>query len=566
MDTATGKGTAKVPQKIPAKISLVPGTVTIDNTIPGTARKIAIPLKMAAPDQEVDPSAVNTVALTYEYPLTVKARDGMDRPVRGAMIDVFDRHQSLVGSGVTGGNGNFVIGVSGRGTYYVSQHSVGGFPAIRESAQVNSPGEVTVLIKGAGGEALTDLGAYPVLTEEVSTTGTPAPVAGGRRRRAGAGYGQAVDQAMRDVLGWRPGGDVAGFQAALTGAFQLREVEGHTEWTWQQRGYAVQADMGALTGAQASIYARAKSALDQILPLLAGLTPLNPALFPPQDLEAIRTVVTTELQELVSELALRGRSPDPAGGRALPPAARGKASGRRNLNPDVVQGNLGTLRDRFGLTVDEIDTVDEERIVTNFRIVVEQVLSLQASWSTDRGLLSRLDSRASFGTVLIWLSRGLEAVCRVGRRSHLRPGLRLRGRGAAAGDRAQASPASRRCCCPTCWTGWSGPAGTKGPRIIQDAGKDGVFAFAPVLRRLRDLIRATRHAARHERGLPHGMRTPRVDRALQVLVAQLGEATDLAGQVRRDAPPRSRRRWSARLGSGSGRRPAGAANVDQGQI
>jgi hypothetical protein len=33
------------------------------------------------------------------------------------------------------------------------------------------------------------------------------------------------------------------------------------------------------------------------------------------------------------------------------------------------------------------------------------------------------------------------------------------------------------------------------------------------------------------------MRTPRVDRALQVLVAQLGEATDLASQVRRDAPP-----------------------------
>jgi hypothetical protein len=77
----------------------------------------------------------------------------------------------------------------------------------------------------------------------------------------------------------------------------------------------------------------------------------------------------------------------------------------------------------------------------------------------------------------------------------------------------------------------------EGPRIIQDAGKDGVFAFAPVLRKLRDLIRATRHAARHQRGLPDGMRTPRVDRALQVLVAQLGEATDLAGQVRRDAPP-----------------------------
>ena len=141
-------------------------------------------------------------------------------------------------------------------------------------------------------EAFTDLAAYPVLTEEVSTTGVPAPVAGGTGGGGGgAGYAQAVDQVIRDVLGWRPGGDLAGFQAALSGAFSLREVEGHTAWTWQQRGYAVQADMGALTGAQASIYARAKAALDQIRPLLAGLTTLNPAKYEPQDLETIRSVV-----------------------------------------------------------------------------------------------------------------------------------------------------------------------------------------------------------------------------------------------------------------------------------
>ena len=72
----------------------------------------------------------------------------------------------------------------------------------------------------------------------------------------------------------------------------------------------------------------------------------------------------------------------------------------------------------------------------------------------------------------------------------------------------------------------------EGPRIIQDAGKDGVFSFAPVVRRLRDLVRSTRQAARHEAGLPDGMRTPRVDRALQVLVAQLDEATDLSSLVR----------------------------------
>jgi hypothetical protein len=523
-----------VPKGIPATIDLVEGTANVETTIPGGVRTITIPLKMATPGQAAVPG-VNKVVLEYEYPLTVKARDVQDRPVAGAMIDIFDRNKNLVGDGVTGGNGNFVIGVGERGTYYAAQHSMGGYPAILESGQVSSPGEVIVRIKSPDGEALTDLSAYPLLTEEISTTGAPAPAAGGYGGTAGAGYGQAVDQVIRDVLGWRPSGDVTGFQAALNGAFQLREVEGHTEWTWQQRGYAVQADMGALTGAQASIYARAKSALDQILPLLAGLTPLNPALFPPQDLEAIRTVITTELQELVSELALQG-GPRIQRVDQLFELLTGEKTGSKNLNPDRVQGNLSTLRDRFGLTVDEIDTVDEERIVTNFRIVVEQVLSLQASWSTDRGLLAPLDPRASFGTVLIWLSRSLEAVCESV--ADLNFALDSVFVDAAQRQVIELNFAGEETLLLSDLLDWVDRASRdEGPRIIQDAGKDGVFAFAPVLRRLRDLIRATRQAARHGSGLPHGMRTPRVDRALQVLVEQLDEATNLASSVRRDAPP-----------------------------
>jgi hypothetical protein len=531
-------GTSKgipVPKGIPATIALVPGTANVEATVPGGARTVMIPLKMATPVQAAVPG-VNQVVLEYKYPLTVKARDVQDRPVAGAMIDIFDQSKNLVGDGVTGGNGNFVIGVGQRGTYYAAQHTMGGYPAILESGQVSSPGEVIVRIKGPDGEALTDLSAYPVLTEEISTTGVPAPGAGGTGGGGGgAAYAQVVDQAMRDVLGWRPGGDLSGFQAALTGAFQLREVEGHTEWTWQQRGYAVQADMGALTGAQAAIYARAKSALDQILPLLAGLTPLNPALFPPQDLEAIRTVINAELQELVSELALQG-GPRIQRVDQLFQLLTGEKPGSKNLNPDVVQGNLGTLRDRFGLTADEIDTVDEERIVTNFRIVVEQVLSLQATWGNDRGLLAPLDPRASFGTVLIWLSRSLEAVCEsVGDLNFALDSVFV---DAAQRQVLELKFPGEEALLLSDLLDWVERASRdEGPRIIQDAGKDGVFAFAPVLRRLRDLIRATRHAARHDSGLPHGMRTPRVDRALQVLVAQLTEATDLAGQVRRDTAP-----------------------------
>jgi hypothetical protein len=554
VDPATNRGTARVPADIPSKISLAPGTATLG----------AVPVKMATSDQAVIEGA-NTVELEYEYSLTVNALDESDRPVSGAMIDVFDANRVPVGDGVTDENGSFVIGLGGRGTYYVSHHTVAGQPGILERAEVRSPGVVVVRIKGSGGEALTDLAAYPVLTEEVTTTGGPAPSDGGLGGGGqGAGYGQTVDQAMRDVLGWRPGGDIAGFQAALTGAFSLREVEGHTEWIWQQRGYAVQADMGALTGAQASIYARAKSALDQVLPLLAGLTSLNPSLYPPQDLEAIRSVVSAELQELVSELALEGgpriQRVDELFGLLL-----GDTVGSTNLNPDVVQGQLGILRTRFGLTVDEIDTIDEERIVTNFRIIVEQVLALQASWSSDRDLLSGVSSRTSLGTILIWLSRSLEAVCesvddltfaldsvyvdaaqrqvielRFAGRTVKVPRLPLNGHGTTSWPFDANEPSLLL----SDLLGWIVRASRdEGPRIVQDAGKDGVFAFAPVLDKLRILVHASEVFIPADVTMPTGLRTPRVKRAFQVLAGQLDQAANFARLVQPNLPPEIEDAW-----------------------
>jgi carboxypeptidase family protein len=574
-----GKFSAKVPTGAPLTIYLAPGAKpTLDN----------LPLEMDPAKQDVlPPPQVTTVTLVYEHYIKGQTVDENRDPMPYAVVDVFDGPEK-VASAVSDQDGFFLVGLKDGGNYIVSVQTEGSEPVTAKPVTISSGHDLGQLAArrrvlearlgpsggttppggGAGGngsgevrEAFTDLAAYPVLTEEVSTTGVPAPAAGGTGGGGGGGaaYGQVVDQAMRDVLGWRPGGDLGGFQAALTGAFQLREVEGHTEWAWQQRGYAVQADMGALTGAQAAIYARAKSALDQILPLLAGLTPLNPALFPPQDLEAIRTVITAELQELVSELALQG-GPRIQRVDQLFQLLTGERAGSKNLNPDVVQGNLGTLRDRFGLTTDEIDTVDEERIVTNFRIVVEQVLSLQATWGNDRGLLAPLDPRASFGTILIWLSRSLEAVCEsVGDLNFALDSVFV---DAAQRQVLELKFHGEEALLLSDLLDWVDRASRdEGPRIIQDAGKDGVFAFAPVLRRLRDLIQKTQKAAKHDSRLPQGLRTPRVERALQVLVAQLDEATELASAVRRDAPPVieaalvSAAKPTTHLGSSSGQLP-----------
>src|SRR5262249_33059123 len=119
--------------------------------------------------------------------------------------------------------------------------------------------------------------------------------------------GLVATSAIRDVLGWNPrDNDPKGFITALDQSFTLRDVEGHTEWAWTPRTYAVQTDLsGGITGAPASIYARAKEALDQSLPLLDGLYALA-STADADDVEALRSVVRELMKELVEELGNPG--------------------------------------------------------------------------------------------------------------------------------------------------------------------------------------------------------------------------------------------------------------------
>src|SRR5579862_3481375 len=91
-------------------------------------------------------------------------------------------------------------------------------------------------------QPLTDLSAYPVLTEEVGYSPSPlartgAPPAG---TTGAPSLGQIVSKAVGEVLGWKiKPGDTKGFLGALTQSFTLTEVEGHVASKWTQRTYAV---------------------------------------------------------------------------------------------------------------------------------------------------------------------------------------------------------------------------------------------------------------------------------------------------------------------------------------
>jgi hypothetical protein len=308
--------------------------------------------------------------------------------------------------------------------------------------------------------------AFPLMTTDgVSRPATSTGITGDQ--------GPAVTAAIRDVLGWRPRvQDPKAFMAALSASFQLSTVEDHVVARYVPRGVAVQADLGGVTGGQASLYLRAKAAHEQITRMLDSLQPLRTDA-DPQDCEAYRGLVRDSVRRIVMELGreggprvplvdsafsvLTGYRPTgspasaPATGPASAPAkgpARGPAKGMggftampvtgapptlsamflptasfamsggtpgtvpaalAEVDPDSVPGQLGALRDRFGLDDDHVNTVDEEKQRTSFWTLVELVTDLQRSWDLRRLDFTLGAGNGFLGTDLVQISRLLAA-------------------------------------------------------------------------------------------------------------------------------------------------------------
>ena len=187
-----------------------------------------------------------------------------------------------------------------------------------------------------------DAVTYPILTRDASDYPSSRNGSSTTSRNGSTSLTGTAQQTIRDVIGWRYRfGDTKGFLAALDKAFSLKEVEGHVEWDWKPQSYMLQADLGEITGAQASVHKQARVALEQALPLLDGLKPLRTDA-DEEDTEAMRAIIRTELNELVNELALLG---GPRVQRVdsffdlligpLPPTS---------FDPELVAGQLNRLR------------------------------------------------------------------------------------------------------------------------------------------------------------------------------------------------------------------------------
>jgi hypothetical protein len=220
--------------------------------------------------------------------------------------------------------------------------------------------------------------------------------------------GPQVSTVIRDVLGWRPRTeDPKAFIDALTASFRLVSVEGHVEAQFVPRGYAVQADLGAVSGGQASLYRRALIVRTEVVRILSGLVSLRPD-SDPQDMEAYRTMVRSGVERLVDELGT-------AGGPRVEVVDNYFQSLTGTINPephvtaDTIAGQLGALRERFGLIDANVNTIEEEGIRTSFWTLVDMVVDLQTSWSRQKAAFSGGSGQGFIGTELILLSRLMEA-------------------------------------------------------------------------------------------------------------------------------------------------------------
>ncbi|NJM71523.1 MAG: hypothetical protein HC862_15560 [Scytonema sp. RU_4_4] len=216
---------------------------------------------------------------------------------------------------------------------------------------------------------------------------------------------QIVDSALTEVLGRNLKSDPKAFVSSLNQTFTAKDSNGHTEYEWTPRTYAaIENDLGGtVSGAQASLYHRAKTALKDAMPLLDKLYALAPA-GDQQNMESMRGIIRTEMMELVNEL---GASGGPRVQRVDNLFRVLVGSDEDNGSSNHLGGQLKNLADVFGLSPKHVNTVEEEQNYGNFLIIRDYIVSLRESWND---YVQDSEGGAFVGPQLVLLSQALSTV------------------------------------------------------------------------------------------------------------------------------------------------------------
>lgn len=372
---------------------------------------------------------------------------------------------------------------------------------------------------GGGGrdellEIVSDIAAYMPTAQE--NGGSPA-----RSRSAGSAgtspsmLGDIIDRELMAVLGGRVKTtadaelDAKSFVASLVRAFPVEEVDGHTIYKHVPRAYAVHTELGGkISGAQASLYRRAKVALDDALPLLDGLKPLDSDA-DEERTAAVRSIVRTEFVELVNEFGREG----------------GPRVQRVDLLFDQLPGHIDDLEKEFDFDPSEIVTVEDEQIATNFQVIKDYVEGLKATWVAQRKGFA--DGNTQFlGTQLVLLSRALNSVAesvdevyQIMDSVYLGSSERQTVRIPLPDENGQ----SQSILVEDLLNWVARFAAEEGPALVRQGGRPGVTAIRPIAQRLHKIVEAAAEAE-----VDHvAFSRDRVRRSLRELAAQIGQVERL---------------------------------------
>jgi hypothetical protein len=393
-------------------------------------------------------------------------------------------------------------------------------------------------------DSFEDAVSFPILTTDagIPTSNGSGGSRGGVSLRGGS-IGSLAERTIREVIGWRyRRSDSKGFVAALSKTFSLAERNGHIEWSWNPQSYSVAADLGEITGAQASLHAQAKVIVENSLPLLEVLKPLRTDA-DIEEMEAIRIIISDELNGVLAELG-RGCGPrvyrmDSFFDLLLLDNEPGSPD-EPDPDPQNMRGQMLTLRERFGLDSGRVGTVEEERNFTNYLVLADQVFALYRMWDTKRDqFASGIDQ--FLGLQLISLSQLLEVIAESVHEAY------------AAMDSVFLGPEERqvydleledgvRMTIEDLFDWIENIATVEGPRLLAEGGKDGVLAFHHTVGRLADLVDQAITDAESEDdddtdngqpGTGSGFQSARVQRALRELRRHLDQAAKKSGEVDR---------------------------------
>ena len=207
------------------------------------------------------------------------------------------------------------------------------------------------------------------------------------------------------------------------------------------------------------------------------------------------------------------------------------------VDPDLIGGTLGNLRDVFGLNFarqDFVNSLGDEKNLSNYRILADWVTSLAQSWLSNLPYFGLTSARPFFGTQLVLLSRQLQVVAESV--DEVRFTL----------DSVFIGPAERqtvRIVYPSATglpaifledlLGWVYNFSTvEGPALVQDGGKFAVKnTFTPVVQQLLQFLNNIPSASSSLNPIPPGFFAPRVTLSRKDLSNQLQTLLNLASPI-----------------------------------